>query len=87
MVPIRRMLLSGAAKAFGGRDNLQSLRWRSLEHVGDVRGGIVALIVLVTALGGSRFSQRWAIWVSSLVAAALLAIWVFLLREIEMGFI
>jgi hypothetical protein len=37
-------------------------------------GAIIALIVLVTALGGSRLSQRWAIGMFSMVAAALLAI-------------
>jgi hypothetical protein len=40
-------------------------------------GAIIALIVLVTALGGSRLSQRWAIGMFSMVAAALLAIWFF----------
>ena len=40
-------------------------------------GAIVALVVLVTALGGSRLSQRWAIGIFGMVAAALLAIWFF----------
>jgi len=40
-------------------------------------GAIVALVVLVSALGGSRLSKRWAIRMFSMVAAALLAIWFF----------
>ena len=39
---------------------------------------IVALIILVTALGGSRLSRQLVITISSLMAAALLAIWFFL---------
>jgi hypothetical protein len=52
---------------------LQSLSWSSIDYVGYVRRAIIALIVLVTALGGSRLSQRWAIGMLSMVAAALLA--------------
>ena len=40
-------------------------------------GAIVALVVLVSALGGSRLSKRWVIRMFSMVAAALLAIWFF----------
>jgi hypothetical protein len=36
-------------------------------------GAIVALVVLVSAIGGSRSSQRWAIGMYSLQAAALVA--------------
>jgi hypothetical protein len=44
-------------------------------------GAIVALVVLATALGGSRLSQRWAIGMFGIVAAALLAIWFFYLEK------
>jgi hypothetical protein len=40
-------------------------------------GAIIALIVLVTALGGSWLSQRWAIGMFSMLGPALLAIWFF----------
>ena len=40
-------------------------------------GAIVALIVVVTALGGSRIARQWAIGIYCLLAAALLAIWYF----------
>ncbi len=38
-------------------------------------GAIVALVVLVTAIGGSPIARRWVIGIYSLLAAALLAIW------------
>ena len=38
---------------------------------------IVALVVLVMAISGSRVARRWAIAMYSLLAAVLLATWYF----------
>jgi hypothetical protein len=42
-----------------------------------VVGAIVALFVVVAALGGSQFARRWAIGMYSLLAALLLAIGIY----------
>ena len=41
-------------------------------------GPTIALFIIVTALAGVRYSQKLAIALSSLIAAALFAIWYFL---------
>jgi hypothetical protein len=43
-----------------------------------VLAAVIALIVLVLALAGSKLAQRAAIMMGCLVAATLLAIWFFL---------
>ena len=43
-------------------------------------GAIIAHVLLVMALAGSNIAQRMLIFIVSLMAAALLAIWFFLLR-------
>ena len=40
-----------------------------------VLGAIIALVLLVMALAGSNIAQRMLIFIVSLMAAALLAIW------------
>jgi hypothetical protein len=43
-----------------------------------VVAAVIALVVLVMALGGSKLAQRATIMMVGLVVAALLAIWFFL---------
>ena len=45
-----------------------------------VLGAIIDLFVVVMALSGSRKAQRALIFISSLMAAGVLAIWFFLYR-------
>jgi len=46
-----------------------------------VVGALIALGILVMALGGSQKAQQMLMFIVGLMAAALLAIWFFLLRS------
>jgi hypothetical protein len=41
-------------------------------------GGIIALVVLVLALAGSKLARQTLMLIAGLIAAALLALWFFL---------